>query len=63
MVEAHAILVRAWRLAFRDNSDEGRVELEALLPALVAAGYVESDERIWSFTPRGVARVNELVPD
>jgi hypothetical protein len=63
VVDPDAILVRAWRLAFGEGADDGRAELEALLPALVAAGYVESDERIWSFTPRGVARVNELVPD
>jgi hypothetical protein len=38
VVEADAILVRAWRLAFGDGSDGGRAELESLLPALVAAG-------------------------
>jgi hypothetical protein len=38
-------------------------QLETLLPALVAAGFVESDEQIWNFTPSGVARVNERVPD
>jgi hypothetical protein len=63
VVEADAILVRAWQLAFGESSDGGRAELESLLPALVAAGFVESDERIWNFTPGGVARVNELVPD
>ena len=63
MDDVDAVLVRAWLLAFRDDTDAGRAELESLLPELIAAGYVETDGQIWSFTGRGVARVDELVPD
>jgi hypothetical protein len=57
------VLVRAWKLAFRDSSEEGRAELESLLPRLIAAGYVETDERVWNFSPSAVARVDALLPD
>ena len=57
------ILERAWKLAFRSDTQEGRSELESLLPALAAAGYVESGETMWGFTPAGIARINELQPD
>jgi hypothetical protein len=56
-------LQRAWQLAFRSDTPEGRGELESLLPALVAAGYVETGETAWGFTPAGIARINELQPD
>jgi hypothetical protein len=58
-----ADLLRAWRLAFGVETDEGWVELESLLPTLIGAGYVATDGRAWSFTVRGITRVNELAPD
>ena len=58
-----AILERAWKLAFHGDTEEGWSELESLLPELAAAGYVETGETVWSFTPAGIARVNELLPD
>jgi len=61
---ADAALVRAWKLAFHAAlSDEGWSELEALLPELAAAGYVELGETAWNFSPTGIARINELLPD
>ena len=61
---ADTTLVRAWRLAFDPAlSDEGWSVLEALLHELAAAGYVELGETAWNFTPEGIARINELVPD
>jgi hypothetical protein len=58
-----AVLLRAWRLAFGVEADDGWAELESLLPTLIGVGYVETDGRAWTFTVRGIARVNELAPD
>ncbi len=63
MESTDAVLERAWKLAFRSDTEEGWIELESLLPALAAAGYVETGETTWSFTPAGIARINELLPD
>jgi hypothetical protein len=58
-------LSRAHQLFLEDLSDEGDKELETLLPALVAAGYVvESGHSptgsFWAFTESGVRRGEEL---
>jgi hypothetical protein len=53
MDAADAILVRAWALSVEDASDQVMDELEALLPALVAAGYAEADEHILASHPEG----------
>jgi hypothetical protein len=59
-MDADAALTRAWHLALEDISDAVEDELESLLPALIAAGYVDADDYLWRFTPAGVARVDEL---
>lgn len=56
---------RAWEIFIGDLSDETDAELEALLPPLVDAGYVEiSGEsptgHFWVFTPDGVAHARAL---
>jgi hypothetical protein len=60
--ELDQALCRAHEIFLQDLSDETEIELEALLPPLVAAGYVEEDERLdaWSFTDKGVRRGEEL---
>ena len=63
MNDADAILVRAWLLAVEDATDEVYDEFERLLPALIEAGYAESDGEVWNFTRAGIARANELAPD
>ena len=56
-------LVRAWLLCLEDPADEIYAELEQLLPGLLEAGYAAAEPHKWWFTPKGVARANELVPD
>jgi len=63
MDEADSALIRAWHLALEDYTDEIYAVFEQLLPSLVEAGYAEADEHTWHFTPRGVARAEELIPD
>jgi hypothetical protein len=66
--ELDRILSRVWALALEDASDETDTEIEALLPALVTAGYIAiSGESptgyFWRFTPEGVQRVEVLCLD
>jgi hypothetical protein len=49
-------LLRAWKSFYGDFTDEFFAEIEALLPTLVAARYVEAQEDRWGFTPKGIAR-------
>jgi hypothetical protein len=71
MDPADEALVEAWRLGVENHSDEVAQRYEELLPTLIAAGYAESEKvtweadfsEIWRYTPKGVARANELVPD
>jgi hypothetical protein len=35
-------------------------EAEPVVPILIAAGYAETNEATWDFTPKGVARAMEL---
>jgi hypothetical protein len=58
--ETDCALIRAWTLWFEDPSDEGAGESETLLPGLVAAGYAEVENDRWGFTPKGIARAEEL---
>lgn len=60
MDDADAVLMRAWALSLENHTDEIQVQLEAMLPILVASGYAEAKEHIWSFTPEGVGRAEEL---
>jgi hypothetical protein len=58
-------LARAWAIFPEDLSDETDAELNALLPPLVAAGYVLIDGESpsgyhWRFTPAGVERATAL---
>ena len=58
-------LVRAWAIFLEDLSNETDEELDALLPPLVAAGYVLIDGdspsgHFWRFTPAGVDRAAAL---
>jgi hypothetical protein len=63
MSDADAALMRAWKLAVEDYTDAVFDEFETLLPTLCRAGYAETDEHTWHFTPQGVKRAEELVPD
>jgi hypothetical protein len=60
MAEEDTALMRAWELSAGDHTDSVIDELEPLIPILAAAGYVEADDYTWSFTPKGVARAEEL---
>jgi hypothetical protein len=60
-------LLRAWLLASKDFTDANEAELNALLPVLIEAGYVEEepwgsdpDYILWSFTDAGVKRSKQL---
>lgn len=60
-------LLRAWVLVLEDFDDAVEAELNALLPDLIEAGYVEEkpwgdnpEHFLWSFTDAGVARGKEL---
>lgn len=60
-------LLRAWLLALEDITDANEAELNALLPALVEAGFVaeepwgdDPDWCLWWFTEAGVKRSEEL---
>lgn len=54
--------MRAWKLFEDDWSDEGAEEVEQLLPPLIDAGYVSTDDEAgtWAFTDAGVARAEFL---
>ena len=60
MEDAEAALVRAWRLAEEDYTDEVFAEFELLLPGLISAGVAEADEHTWHFTARGIERAETL---
>ncbi len=60
-------LCRAHEIFLDDGSEVADAELRDLLPALVAAGYIDVDrewgddgEFLWGFTASGVARGEEL---
>jgi hypothetical protein len=60
-------LLRAWLLSLEDFTDAVEAELNALVPALIEAGYVKEkpwgddpDYFLWSFTAAGVKRSKEL---
>jgi len=60
-------LLRAWKLSSEDFTDAVEAELNALVPVLAEAGYVQKrpwgddpDYFLWSFTTAGVDRSKEL---
>jgi hypothetical protein len=55
-------LIQAWRLGEgEDGWSEAAMEAaEHLLPQLLSAGYVETKDATWNFTPKGVARAMEI---
>jgi hypothetical protein len=55
-------LLKAWLLGYGDDGWSAAVMAEAkqLLPILIAAGYAETNEATWDFTPKGAARAMEL---
>ena len=61
--DVDAVLSRAYVLALEDATDEVYDEFEKLLPPLIEAGYVESDGNTWRFSPAGIQRAKELLPD
>ena len=64
-MDSDETLIRAYNLGMDDAgwTDEVMDEAEALLPTLVAAGYVAVDEEsaTWWFTKKGIARVDKVV--
>jgi hypothetical protein len=58
--EAH---IAAWTLALENHTPEVEARSEELPPTLIDAGYADADEHTRRFTPKGVARADELVPD
>ena len=58
-----AALIQAWELFGESTNNEAEAKIEALLTALVEAGFVETDEHTWRFTPNGVARAEALTED
>jgi hypothetical protein len=63
MNQADQALIEAWELSLADHTDQVEDRFEELLPALVRAGYAETDDFTWRFTPKGVARADELLPE
>jgi hypothetical protein len=63
--DADAALVQASRLGIDSPewTDQVMDEIETLLPALRAAGYVEVLEDRWGFSPAGIKRIEELLPE
>jgi hypothetical protein len=61
-MDADQALIEAWRLGEGEDgwSDAVMATAEHLLPILIAAGYVETKEATWNFTPEGMARAMEL---
>jgi hypothetical protein len=60
-------LLRAWDLSLEDFTDAVEAELNALVPALIQAGYAaekpwgdDPDWFLWWFTELGVRRGEEL---
>ena len=64
-MEVDTTLLRASGLGLDEAgwTDAVMDEAEELLPALVEAGYAERDEWTWKFTPKGIARIDELQPE
>ena len=56
--------MRAWNLGMDDEgwTDAVMEEAERLIPTLLKAGYISVDDEAatWRFTPKGVARAEEL---
>lgn len=63
MDPADEALSEAWTLANENYTAELYARFQELLPTLMKAGYADADEHTWHFTPKGVARANELGPD
>ena len=63
MNPADEALIEAWTLSVGNHTAEVEARFEELLPTLLDAGYAEADEYTWRFTPKGVARADELAPD
>jgi len=63
MDNADTILIRAWELWLADPTDEKDEEIEKLIAPLVDAGYAEVEGYTWGFTPEGIKRAEELVPE
>jgi hypothetical protein len=61
-VDPDEALIEAWNLGEGEEgwSDDVMEAAEHLLPILVAAGYAETKNATWNFTPKGVARAMEL---
>jgi hypothetical protein len=53
-------LLRVGALSLQDRTDEVFAKIEELLPALIETGYAEVEDNTWGFSPKGVARVEEL---
>jgi hypothetical protein len=51
---ADQALLRAWEIFEGDFTDEVFVEIEALLPTLVDAGYAEAREDRWGLTQKSI---------
>jgi hypothetical protein len=61
-VDADEALMRAWDLAMYEGGPTDKVmdEAEQLLPTLVAAGYADTGDGTWWFTPEGVKRAEAI---
>lgn len=47
-------------LADENYTAELYARFDELLPTLIQAGYADTDDHTWHFTPKGVARADEL---
>ncbi len=59
-VTADEVLTRAWSLGVDGFTKDAGDELEALLLILITAGYAQTYEGAWNFTPEGVSRIADL---
>ena len=48
---------------WRSQHCKQRAKFETLLPTIVDAGYADADTHTSRFTPKGIARAEELIPD
>lgn len=60
-------LLRAWELSLEDFTEDVEAELNALVPALIEAGFAKDkpwgdnpEYFLWSFTKAGIERGKEL---
>lgn len=60
MKSADEVLMEAWELAGGPHNDDVGRRFEELLPALLQAGYADADEYVWSFSEKGIERIEEL---